>query len=363
MQVLFLNPYHGGSHREFYEQWSRDSNHTFQLLGLPAHDWKWRMRHGAWSLARVARDLEGQKAIELVLSTDMLDLALWKASAPAQLSQLPHVLYFHENQLHYPDQTKTERDLHFGCTNILSAALADAVWFNSSFHRHCFVEAAADFCRLMPSEELSDAVEVIRRRSHTCPPGVAVSERPRERSKKMRIAWVGRWEWDKGNDLFLRLARRARSLGVEFVVLGAKTSSLEQDEALRGLGECIAHAGYTDSREDYESLLRSSDVVLSTARHEYFGLAVLEAASSGCVPLVPRRLAYPEVFEDCGEAVFYEGLDEGLAQLGKLHERWKTGQLAPPTGLERHRWATRTPRLDAQLVVALELWREGASQT
>ena len=58
MRVLFLDPYHGGSHRAFSAGWRDHSAHTLEILDLPAHHWKWRMRHAAWTLARRAGDLE-----------------------------------------------------------------------------------------------------------------------------------------------------------------------------------------------------------------------------------------------------------------------------------------------------------------
>jgi hypothetical protein len=51
---------------------------------------------------------------------------------------------------------------------------------------------------------------------------------------------------------------------------------------------------------------------VSTAVNEFFGLAMVEAAYAGCLPLVPDRLAYPEVYP---AAMRYGSADDLAARL------------------------------------------------
>jgi glycosyltransferase involved in cell wall biosynthesis len=61
------------------------------------------------------------------------------------------------------------------------------------------------------------------------------------------------------------------------------------DEAKLKLEDRIIHFGPLENRTDYFEVLRKADVVVSTAFHEFFGVAMIEAAASGCCPLVPNR--------------------------------------------------------------------------
>lgn len=46
-QVIVLEPYFGGSHRIFLEGLQHHLHCPVQMLTLPAHSWKWRMRLAA----------------------------------------------------------------------------------------------------------------------------------------------------------------------------------------------------------------------------------------------------------------------------------------------------------------------------
>jgi glycosyltransferase involved in cell wall biosynthesis len=57
----------------------------------------------------------------------------------------------------------------------------------------------------------------------------------------------------------------------------------------------IEHMGYEPDQRRYLERLAACDWVLSTALHEFFGIAVVEALLCGCLPWLPDRLSYPEL--------------------------------------------------------------------
>lgn len=361
MRILFLDPYHTGSHAAFSDGWRARSRHQIEILPLPGRHWKWRMRHAAWTLAQQASSLAG---VDAVVATDMIDLAAWRGLAPAALARLPHVLYMHENQLVYPDAHKTERDHHYGFTNILSCAAADAVWWNSGWHRDVFFDAAAALCARMPDFVPTDALERGRAASAVMPPGIDVAPGPpRGAGGPLRLLWAARWEADKGPDDFFAAVRAlvAGGVDVRLDVVGRSSKPLPLFEAARAeLGDRIDQWGWLPSRGDYQATLQRADVVVSTARHEFFGIAVVEALAAGAFPLVPRRLAYPEVLG----AFAAPGADDGsydgsvadlAARLEALAARKRAGALwqgdadRGRRAVSGYAWEPRAAAMDAAL--------------
>jgi glycosyltransferase involved in cell wall biosynthesis len=116
----------------------------------------------------------------------------------------------------------------------------------------------------------------------------------------LHIVWPHRWEHDKNPAAFFNALYALKDGGCQFSlsVLGETYSEIPPVflEAKDKLADEILNFGYVDTRDNYLKILREADVVVSTANHEFFGVSVLEAAYLGCYPVVPNRLAYPEIY-------------------------------------------------------------------
>ncbi len=363
MRVLALEPYYGGSHRAFLDAWIAGSRHRWTLLTLPPFKWKWRMRHGAVTLAgEVAERQAAGERWDVVFASDMLNLAEFRGLAGAAVHALPAVVYFHENQLTYPVRVEKERDLHFALTNLSTALAASEVWFNSAFHRDAFLEAIPGMLERMPDHQPFEAVDRIRAKSCVRPQGIEpMPARGRREGGPLRILWAARWEFDKGPEILFEALERLRASGARFrlSVLGERFRRVPSvfAAARESLAEHVDRWGYLPRREDYLAALAEADVVVSTARHEFFGVGVAEAVAAGCYPLLPRRLAYPEILagmEGGAGEFFYDGspgqLAARLAALaGRPEDLWRGDPARGRRAVARFEWPRLRPRLDAAL--------------
>ncbi len=363
MRILALEPYFGGSHRAFLEGWAGHSRHEFSLLGLPAYKWKWRMRHAGVTLSRmVAQRADERESWDVLICSDMLNLAEFRGLAAPEVASLPAVVYFHENQLTYPQQQAEERDLHFAYTNIVTAHAADAVWFNSAFHRDQFLESAAAFLKRMPDYGHAELIDEIRNKSTVHPPGVGnFPERGERRPGPLRILWAARWEHDKNPEDFFAAIDRLDRAGVDFriSVIGESFAEVPRvfAEARKRFADRIDRWGYQATWEDYADALLEADVAVSTAVHEFFGIGIVEAVVAGAFPVVPRRLAYPETLAALDDDdVFYDGSVIGLSErLRTLAARLQDGMLwrgDPQRGrraVEEFAWDRRAAAMDTAI--------------
>ncbi len=366
MRVLALEPYYGGSHKAFLDGWAAHSRHDFDIIGLPARKWKWRMRHAAITLAGEVRSRQSAGACwDLLFCSDMLSLAEFLGLAPLPVRCLPAVAYFHENQLTYPVRREREWDYQFVLTNLTTALAAAEVWFNSACHRDAFLNALPGFLKPMADFVPLGAPGLILDRSGVHPPGIEpLPPRPPREPGPLRILWSARWEHDKNPEEFFEALGLLEARGVSFrlAVIGQEFRDRPAvfEAARRRFADRIDHWGYKSERREYAEVLAWADVVVSTALFETFGIGVLEAASAGAFPLLPPRLAYPEIFgpgaSDGSADFFYEPGATGLAErLAGLADRANRGDLwdgDPHRGVRiasRYRWEALAGPMDDAL--------------
>lgn len=314
MRILLLSPYHGGSHQAWAEGYAAHSAHDVHLLTLPARFWKWRMEGGAITLARLAiQHVEAVHALpDLVLATDMVDLARFIALTRRQLAPRPFALYMHENQLTYPlpedratgpmRRQHGTLDRHLVMANVASMLAADHVYFNSDFHRRSFLDALPPFLRHYPEDNELEMLPVLAAKSSVLPVGIDFARLDPPlvptRTGPPLVLWNQRWEYDKAPGRFLEALLTLADEGFEFeVALCGERFGLgdsETDVAIERLGNRVIANGFAND-ETYRRLLWGATLTFSTAAHEYFGISILEAIHCHTLPILPRRLSYPEI--------------------------------------------------------------------
>lgn len=364
MRILAIEPFHGGSHQAFLDGWRCNSQHEFTVIGLPAYKWKWRMRHAAVTCASQLRESPwNDQCWDILWCRDILNLAEFLGLAPPDILRLPRLVYFHENQLTYPVRCPDQRDLHFAFSNFTTALAADAVWFNSMFHRQQFLSEMQTFLARMPDYVPHRELASIEAKSSVQHPGVEVFPiRSNRLAGPLRILWNGRWEHDKNPEDFFAALRHIKSRQVPFrlFVLGESFRQTPQVFAAAHdeFAAEIEHWGFASTRDEYRRLLGQVDIVVSTALHEFFGIGVVEATAAGAVPLLPDRLAYPELLETMGLEVteyVYDGSAEHLAQrlIATASEvegpRWQEIAVPVQAAASVFSWSARAAAMDAML--------------
>ncbi len=296
---MFLEPFFGGSHREFAEGLISHSRHRIDLVTLPARFWKWRMRGAALYFVKKVTSLADYHGL---ITTDLMSLADFKSLAKGVCP--PALVYFHENQFTYPLAPGERMDYQFGFTDITTALAADRVVFNSQTHRAAFFKALPNFIKMMPEYRPGWVVDEIRSRADVLYPGCRFAAKERDADDFCRklpplIIWNHRWEFDKNPDEFFQALDAVLETGAEFrlALLGENCQTVPKAflSARERYGRRIVQYGYVESRRQYLDWLAQGSIVISTAQQENFGIAVVEAIRYGCIPLLPARLAYPEI--------------------------------------------------------------------
>ncbi len=356
LKIIFLEPFFGGSHRNFAEGLVAHSRHDIDLLTLPAHFWKWRMRGAALHFVKSIPNID---AYDGLITTDLMSLADFKALTGRTCP--PALVYFHESQLTYPLAPGESMDVHFGFTDITTALAADRIRFNSHTHFDAFFSALPAFLNMMPDYRPQWVIEALRSKARVLYPGCDFPAKaqtwPPLDGQPPLIIWNHRWEFDKNPEAFFEALDAAARQGIAFrlALLGENFQSVPKAfvDARQRLRERIVCYGYEPSRKQYIDWLKKGALVISTAVQENFGISIVEAVRYGCLPLVPQRLAYPEIIPEALHSKYlYRNQEDFIAKLVLLLTEYRAflsdrEQLSETMGA--YAWETLIPDYDQEI--------------
>lgn len=354
LKILLLDAYDAASHQYWRKQ---------LVQGLPQYRWtqlvlspryfNWRIRGNSliWGMGDYP---ELSDDYDLIMATSMVDLACLYGLRPS-LNAIPSVVYFHENQFAYPLSDKAQakpQTLEPLMVNLYTALAASALAFNSEYNQQSFLQGVLDLLKKFPDLVPADVVARLKQKSCCLPvplqsfsqAALKSERRFKSANEKKILLWNHRWEYDKGPERLLALVKALQSAEFDFRLHIVGQQFRHQPEvfadikALLGAKNQLGQFGFVEDQASYECLLHEADVVISTALHDFQGLSILQACQAACLPLVPKRLAYPQWLAPfCYESAALAAGEAALAleaqsAVDKLIDFYKT-----PAELERYR--------------------------
>ncbi len=322
LDIVVVEPWYGGSHRAWADGLVEHSRHRVRLVTHPDRFWRWRLRGGAVTLASALEvDIALHGPPDVLVVSSLVHGAALLGLARRSVGAVTVLAYVHESQLFYPTPDGRSPDTDAAMANWQTMVAADAVWWNSAFHRDTVLQGLPAFLEAAPDLGHDWLIEEVAAKSSVVPVGVEMSgllgaDRPARLSDQAPlVVWNQRWEHDKDPLGWLRIMDRLAAADVPFRLALAGERVRERDEETTRLLDRLADRIELDEFLDgdrYRQLLLRSDVFLSCARHEFFGISVVEAMAAGCVPVLPDALSHAELVpERWHAAALYE---PGLAQ-------------------------------------------------
>ncbi len=406
MRILLVEPWQTGSHLAWAEGYREASGHEVDIVGLPGELWRWRLRGGALPLAeKITTWIDKNGQPDLLLISGLVDVAELLGLARRNLSpDVGVVIYQHESQLVYP-VADGNYDNGAALRNWMSWCVADLVLFNSYHHMRSVTEALPGFVESLPDKTHVPMIEPVIGRFEVFNVGVDLSRIPEreplpppnahpsslrflepdqvngaegpgsdeaaESSGELAppagrpvILWPHRWERDKDPAAFLAALRKVKEAGLDFGLVlagqdppsGSTQACEERSSAEAEFADHIVASGDFD-RDEYLEHVAHSDLVVSCAKHEFFGVAIVEAVASGCVPLLPNALSYPELIRPPWHgSVLYEPGTFGsrLVDAVKRIDDLKEETVGLPQSMRRFDWATMAKVYDDRIAAVFE---------
>lgn len=250
-----------------------------------------------------------ERSFDRVLCSSLMDVSVFRSClhyVDGWNQNTKILVYYHENQFAYPQQYNDSNIFQFMAINFNTACAADSIAFNSHYNRKSFLKGCKTFLKRASDMNVKHIVKQIEKKSRVLYPGIDFSQADDVASDGHKgdgfitLVWNHRWEHDKNPEEFFKALTRLehKDIGYNLIVVGQSFQREPQcfSKAREDFSHRILHWGYVSDYQDYLRLLKKGDIVVSTALHEFFGIAVMEAVRCGCRPLLPNALAYPEIF-------------------------------------------------------------------
>ena len=326
-RIWLLSAYRADSHAAWGD-WlvAQFDEFDWTSIELPGRHFAWRIRGNPLSWLDALPD----ETPDLIVATSMVDLATLRG-LHARLAGVPALYYFHENQFAYPQSDAQTTSVDAQMVQLYGALCADRVLFNSPSNRDTFLAGVASLLGRMPDRVPVGLVDRLEAAADVLPVPIEPIE-PASDPDPDLVVWNHRWEYDKRPDRFAGAMIELAESGVDFrlALLGPRTR--QPPEPLLRLRRKLPDRIVADGRlprDDYRDVIARAGIAVSTSNHEFLGISMLEAASAGCVPLVPDALCYPELYP---EACRYP--KGNMDAFGDRLSRWLTGDRPEPVDVE-----------------------------
>jgi hypothetical protein len=322
LDILALEPFHGGCRRLMMDTIVRHSRHRWTVLKLPARRMERRLTAAAhWFAEILAR--RGIGKIDAIFASDALNLADLRRLVPT-LADKPAVVYFHANQLP-PPQGRQESPIDL--INLHSAASATEIWFNSNYHVKSFVAAAGGLIRRHPELAMRNPLPALMEKAHVMPPPVDLAfvheimqSQPVIRKRRTVFLCTEGSHSALLNTAFRTLDRRGESYNL---ILVGSPEHLDPEFPRRAVSE-------NDETAQVLGLLEAG-VIVSASPEATADHHVIRALAAGCWPIVPNAGVYPEIIPDIIHPnCLYDVNADAL--VSRLLDAWHLGR---PEGFER----------------------------
>jgi len=355
-RVVLVEPYYGGSHRAWADGLAAHSRHEIHLVTHEAAYWRWRLRASALSLAEaVAGVVADHGPPDVLLVSDMVHLPALLGFLRRDIGDPAVVLYLHENQLTHPVGPRDRPDESLALANWLSMAVADRVLVNSETQLDDLRVALPVLLGRALDHSHAHRLDEVLTRCEVLPVGVdltGIVPDGHSPPAEPLVVWNHRWDREKRADRLFSALHRLADDGIGFrLALAGENLRVDPQEfegIRRRLGDRVVHLGTLD-RDGYHSLLAASDVTVSTAEHETFGIAAVEAMTAGCVPLLPNRLSYPEIVPERWHRTVLYGpneLDDRLRAVLTDLPAARAAVAGLADAMRRYDWPVMAPRYD-----------------